>query len=103
MTRPASESVAGGGSLPTDARSDQFAYCVTAWQALFAPARVPADIIRKISADTNTALADPVIQDKLTKPGYLAGGSSPEQLEKLLKSEIAKWSAVIKTVGIKIE
>jgi tripartite-type tricarboxylate transporter receptor subunit TctC len=33
----------------------------------------------------------------------VAGGSSPEELEKLLKSEIAKWSAVIKSVGIKID
>jgi tripartite-type tricarboxylate transporter receptor subunit TctC len=33
----------------------------------------------------------------------VAEGSSPEALEKLLKSEIAKWSAVIKSVGIKID
>jgi tripartite-type tricarboxylate transporter receptor subunit TctC len=33
----------------------------------------------------------------------LAEGSSPEELEKLLKLEIAKWSAVIKSVGIKID
>ena len=43
------------------------------------------------------------IKDKLAKNGYLAEGSSPEELEKLLKLEIAKWSAVIKSVGIKID
>ena len=78
-------------------------YDVTAWQALFVPAKTPAEIVRKISADTNTALADPAIKDKLAKNGYLAEGSSPEELEKLLKLEIAKWSAVIKSVGIKID
>jgi tripartite-type tricarboxylate transporter receptor subunit TctC len=46
---------------------------------------------------------DPAIQDKLTKTGYLAGGSSPGELEALLKAEIAKWSGVIKSVGIKID
>ena len=55
------------------------------------------------SADTNAALADPEIKEKLAQSGYVAGGSSPEELEKLLKSEIAKWSAVIKSVGIKID
>ena len=40
---------------------------VTAWQALFVPAKTPLEIVRKISADTNTALADPAIKDKLTK------------------------------------
>jgi tripartite-type tricarboxylate transporter receptor subunit TctC len=77
-------------------------YEVTAWQALFAPAKTAPEIVRKISADTNTALDDPVIKDKLAKSGYTAAGSSPEQLEKLLKAEIAKWSAVIKSIGIKI-
>jgi tripartite-type tricarboxylate transporter receptor subunit TctC len=76
---------------------------MTAWQALFVPAKTPPAIVRKISADTNTALTDPMIKDKLAKTGYVAEGSSPEELEKLLKSEIAKWSAVIKSVGIKID
>ena len=49
------------------------------------------------------SLADPEIKEKLAQTGYVAGGSSPEELEKLLKSEIAKWSAVIKSVGIKID
>jgi len=35
--------------------------------------------------------------------GYVAEGSSPKELDQLLKSEIAKWSAVVKSVGIKID
>jgi tripartite-type tricarboxylate transporter receptor subunit TctC len=76
---------------------------VTAWQALFAPAKTPSAIVRKISADTNTALADPAIKDKLAKSGYVAEGSSPDELAKLLKSEIDRWSAVIKSIGLKID
>ena len=66
-------------------------------------AKTPPATVRKISADTNTALTDPAIRDKLAKTGYVAEGSSPEELAALLKSEIAKWSAVIKSVGIKID
>ena len=43
------------------------------------------------------------IKDKLAATGYVAEGSSPEELAKLLRAEIAKWSAVIKSVGIKID
>ena len=43
------------------------------------------------------------IRDKLAKSGYLAGGSSPEELAALLKPEIVRWSSVIKSVGIKID
>jgi len=88
--------------LPTIAEDGVPGYEVTAWQALFAPTKTPPAILRKISADTNTALTDPAIKEKLAKTGYLAGGSSPEQLEKLLKAEIAKWRGVIKSIGIKI-
>jgi tripartite-type tricarboxylate transporter receptor subunit TctC len=48
-------------------------------------------------------LADPAITDKLAETGYVAGGSSPEELGKLLRSEIARWSAVIKSVGITLD
>ena len=94
---------AAAPDVPTIAEAGVPGYDVTAWQALFVPAKTPPEIVRKISADTNTALTDPAIKDKLAKTGYLAGGSSPEELEKLLKSEIAKWSTVIKSVGIKID
>jgi tripartite-type tricarboxylate transporter receptor subunit TctC len=94
---------AAAPEVPTIAEAGVPGYSVTAWQALFVPARTPSEIVRKISADTVTALADPAIKDKLAATGYVAGGSSPEQLEKLLKSEIAQWSAVIKSIGLKID
>jgi tripartite-type tricarboxylate transporter receptor subunit TctC len=94
---------AAAPDVPTIAEAGVPGYDVTAWQALFVPANTPPEIVRKISADTNTALSDPVIKDRLAETGYVAGGSSPEELEKLLKSEIVKWSALLKSVGIKID
>jgi tripartite-type tricarboxylate transporter receptor subunit TctC len=94
---------AAAPDVPTIAEAGVPGYDVTAWQALFVPAKTPPAIVRKISADTNTALADPAIKDKLAQTGYVAEGSSPEEMGQLLKSEIAKWSAVIKSVGIKID
>jgi tripartite-type tricarboxylate transporter receptor subunit TctC len=94
---------AAAPDVPTIAEAGVRGYDVTAWQALFVPAKTPPAIVRKISADTNVALADPAIKDKLAQSGYVAEGSSPEELDQLLKSEIAKWSAVVKSVGIKID
>ena len=94
---------AAAPDVPTIAEAGVRGYDVTAWQALFVPAKTPPAIMRKISTDTNAALADPAIKDKLAQTGYVAGGSSPAELELLLKSEIAKWSAVIKSMGIKID
>jgi tripartite-type tricarboxylate transporter receptor subunit TctC len=94
---------AAAPDVPTIAEAGVPGYDVTAWQALFLPGRTPPGIVRKISADTNTALADPALSEKLMSTGYAAGGSSPQQLAELLKSEIAKWAAVIKSTGIRID
>jgi tripartite-type tricarboxylate transporter receptor subunit TctC len=101
MTGPKRDAAAP--DVPTIAEAGVPGYDVTAWQALFVPARTPSEVVRKISADTNAALAEPAIKDKLAASGYVAEGSSPEELAKLLRAEIAKWSAVIKSVGIKID
>ena len=93
---------AAAPEVPTIAEAGVPGYEVTAWQALFVPARTPPPIIRKISTDTVTAFANPAIKDKLAKSGYIAGGSSPEQLAALIKSEIPKWRAVIESIGLKI-
>jgi len=62
-----------------------------------------SEIVGKISADTNTVLADPAIRAKLAETGYAAAPSSPEELGNLLRSEIARWSALIKSVGVKLD
>jgi tripartite-type tricarboxylate transporter receptor subunit TctC len=78
-------------------------YEVVSTQALFVPAKTPREIVGKISADTNTVLGEAAIRAKLAEMGYAAAPSSPEELGKLLRSEIARWSAVIKSVGITLD
>jgi tripartite-type tricarboxylate transporter receptor subunit TctC len=88
--------------LPTMAEAGVPGYEVSSWHGLFVPAKTPSEIVRKISVDTIAALADPVVKSKLEEAGYMVVGSSPDGLQTLLKSEIDKWSAVIKRIGIKI-
>jgi len=88
--------------LPTIAEAGVPGYEVSSWHGLFTPAKTPPEIVKKMSADTIAALVDPVVKDKLQQAGYMVVGSSPDELQTVLKTEIDKWSAVIKTVGIKI-
>ena len=103
LASSASARDAAAPDVPTIAEGGVPGYDVTAWQALFVPAKTPPAIVRKISVDTNAALADPATRDKLAATGYAAEGSSPEELEKLFRSEIAKWGAVIKSLGLRID
>jgi tripartite-type tricarboxylate transporter receptor subunit TctC len=88
--------------LPTMAEAGVPGYEVSSWHGLFVPAKTSPEIVRKISVDTIAALADPVVKSKLEQAGYMVVGSSPDELQTLLKLEIDKWSTVIRTVGIKL-
>jgi tripartite-type tricarboxylate transporter receptor subunit TctC len=89
--------------VPTIAEAGVPGYEVTGSQALFVPAKTPPEIVRKISADTNAALADTTIKNRLAEAGYVAGGSSPEELSVRLRADIARWSGLIKSLGIKLD
>lgn len=78
-------------------------YEVMSWQGVFVPAKTPPTIVNKISADTIAALAEPAIKSKLEQMSYAAGGSSPKELGILLRGEIDKWGAIIKSAGITIQ
>jgi tripartite-type tricarboxylate transporter receptor subunit TctC len=75
---------------------------VSSWYALFAPAKTPPEIIRKMHADTVAALKDPPTKERLEQLGVLVVGSTPEQLAAFLKAEMDKWAPVIKEAGISI-
>jgi tripartite-type tricarboxylate transporter receptor subunit TctC len=89
--------------VPTIAEAGVPGYEVTGTQALFVPVKTPPAIVQKISVDTNAALADPAIRTKLLDTGYVAGGSTSEALAQRLKADIVRWSAVIKSLGIKLD
>ena len=93
---------AAAPELPTIAEAGLPGYEVMSWQALFVPAKTPSEIVKKINAGAIAALADPAVTTKLRQIGYVAIGSTPNELAKMLKSEIDKWGAVIKDAGLKI-
>jgi tripartite-type tricarboxylate transporter receptor subunit TctC len=76
---------------------------VTSWYALFVPVKTPAEVIRKIHADTVAILAEPAIKTRLTQVGVEVVASTPEQLAARLKAETEQWGPIIKAAGIKVE
>jgi tripartite-type tricarboxylate transporter receptor subunit TctC len=88
--------------VPTIAESGVQGFDVVSWYGIFVPAKTPPDIVNKMSADAAKVLADPAINGKLDHLGYTVASSTPAELGKLLKSEVDKWSRVIKDAGISI-
>ena len=73
----------------------------TAWFTIAAPAKVPADIIRKLNTDLNAFLKAPEMQARWVELGSVPLGGSPADAEKFFVSEREKWNKVIKTAGIR--
>jgi tripartite-type tricarboxylate transporter receptor subunit TctC len=76
---------------------------VSSWFGFFVPSKTPQDIIAKLNADTNAALAHPPVKIRFDELGATPKGTTPEQLAAFLKSEIDKWGPVIKDARIKVE
>jgi tripartite-type tricarboxylate transporter receptor subunit TctC len=89
--------------VPTVSEAGVPGFDVSAWYALFVPAKTPEPIIRKMHADTVAALADPATKARLEQLGVGVVGSSPEELRAILAAEMAKWSVIIDEAGIKVE
>jgi len=73
------------------------------WQGLIAPKGIPKAIIDKLNAAANEALKDPQLRELMLSQGNEIGGGTPADFAALIKSESAKWSAVVKTASIKPE
>jgi len=71
------------------------------WYGLFAPAKTPPAVVAKLNATVVAALKSPDIADKLIKSGAQPAPGTPDQLTEHLKSEIARWTTIIKEKGIK--
>jgi len=71
---------------------------------LFAPIGTPRPIVEQISAASRTALADPEFQRALVTAGTEPVlDSGPEKTRRFVEEEIARWTPIIKSVGLKVE
>ena len=89
--------------IPTIAESGVPGFDVSSWFGFFLPAKTPKEIIAKLNADTNAALAHPSVKSRFDDLGATPKGTTPEQLAAFLKSEIEKWGPVIREAKIRVE
>ena len=86
---------AGLPDVPTLQESGLPSYDVASWNALAAPAGTPKDVIAKLNAAVNDAAKSAELQKKMQALGVRTQGSTPEQLDHLLRAEIQRWGEVI--------
>ena len=89
--------------LPTLAESGLPGFDVAPWWGLLLPAKTAPAIVAKLHADTIAVLAEPEIQKKMQALGSIPVGSTPEELARYLRAEMAKWGPVIRDANIRLD
>ena len=89
--------------LPTVAEEALPGYEAGIWWGVLAPAATPRDIVMKLHADFVKVLQTPEIRTTLARQGGEPVGSTPDQFQKMIVTEIAQWAKVVKAAGIKAD
>jgi len=87
--------------VPTMAEAGIADFNTPLWFGLVAPAGTPRPIIDKLADAANKAMHTPDAEDLLHKQGFVPEDQGPDQFGAFIKSEIARWSAVVKAAGLK--
>jgi tripartite-type tricarboxylate transporter receptor subunit TctC len=88
---------------PTVAEAGLPGFDVTSWYGMFGPAALPREIVGKVNADIAAALAAPDVKERLASSGADPAPTSPEELGKLVRDEVAKWARVVADSGAKAD
>jgi tripartite-type tricarboxylate transporter receptor subunit TctC len=73
------------------------------WYGVAAPSRTPEPIVRLLNAEINKALRLPDVRRRLLEQGVEPGDTTPEEFGGFIRSEVAKWSEVVRTSGARVE
>jgi tripartite-type tricarboxylate transporter receptor subunit TctC len=89
--------------VPTIAEAGYPGFEATDWKALVAPAGTPATIVSRLNAEVARALQSREMSERLASEGSEPMGGSPARFAQFLRDEGAKWSAIVKASGAKVD
>ncbi|HSU62407.1 MAG TPA: tripartite tricarboxylate transporter substrate binding protein [Burkholderiales bacterium] len=94
----------GAPEIPTVAEALNIPdYEVDSWYAMFAPAKTPPEIVARMQKEIARAIQLPDVKQRLLEQGGDAVGSTPEELDRVVKGELRKWAEVIRDAKIKVD
>jgi tripartite-type tricarboxylate transporter receptor subunit TctC len=102
VTNP--ERLTGAPEIPTAVEAGIGGMISQNLVGILAPAGTPKAIIDQVAAATKTCLSERSYQEQLIASGFeLPPDSSPERMRSFVEGEIARWTPVIKAVGLKLD
>ena len=89
--------------VPTVSEAGVPGYEVSTWSGVLAPADTPADIVEKLHAAFAKALSNPELKERFAGQGVEVDALPRDQFGAMLRDEITKWSAVVRSAGAKVD
>jgi tripartite-type tricarboxylate transporter receptor subunit TctC len=89
--------------VPTTVEKGLKNVVASTWYGLMAPANTPPDVVTRLNAAVNKALAQPDTLSYLKAQGTEPAGGAPAEFGKLLKSDATKWGTLAKAIGAKLD
>ncbi len=86
--------------IPTVSEAGVPGYESSSWQGLFGPAKIPLVLVNQLHRAVAEIAKLPDMHKRLSNEGLLPQGTSPQEFEKFIAVEIAKWAKVTKAAGI---
>ena len=87
-------------NIPTVSESGYSGFSASGWNAIFAPAGTPKEVIRKLNVAINQALKDPGLQKKFLDQGVKPLGGTPEALQESLEQDMLNTGNALKAAGV---
>lgn len=89
--------------LPTVSEAGLKGYEAGTWYGMLVPAGSPKDVIGRLHAESVKLLATPDVKQRLDAAGFDPIGTTPEQFATYIGSEVAKWTKVVRSGGIRVD
>jgi tripartite-type tricarboxylate transporter receptor subunit TctC len=88
---------------PTVSEAGVPGYEATIWLGLMAPAGTPKPVIDRLNVEILKVLNAADVKKNWSEQGAVPMGMTPEQFDKFLREDIAKWAGVVKATGMKVD
>ncbi len=89
--------------VPTVAELGYKDFEANTWFAMFAPAKTPPEVLERLNAEVNKALATRPVQERFEALSLQAQRMDRPTLRRYVESEVAKWGRLVREIGVKVE
>lgn len=92
--------IAAAPDVPTGIEAGVAGFTMPLWYGMFAPAATPRHIVSRLSRELVKALEAPDMRERLAVMGVDAWPGTPEQLGELLRADIERYGAIVRSAGL---